>query len=232
MRKVYYEHPKDVLSQSQLFQSSSWRVGLARLMPMISVHLYQDMALAAKLVRILVAERKNNNNSSSSTDQMPHLIFFTTYILPVVSLATPNPAFLSEVWDYLSGFSYRVRYRIYQEWSETVLASHPLLADAKSNVLTETRKVMRRLSKENVKQYGRSLAKLSHANPVIVFNTMMEQIQAYENLVLPIVDCLKYLTTFGTDVLGCKRQARVPSMILTELACVFGSTFRFYSLFS
>nr|KAI8743009.1 THO complex subunit 2-like [Biomphalaria glabrata] len=60
---------------------------------------------------------------------------------------------------------------------------------------------MKRLSKETVKPSGRQLGKLSHSNPSIVFEYILNQIQRYDNLIGPVVDSLKYLTTISYDML-------------------------------
>ena len=65
----------------------------------------------------------------------------------------------------------------------------------------ETKRMMRRLSKENTKQYGRHLGKLTHCVPSVVFDTMLEQIQAYDNLIVPVVEMMRYLTPMSFDVL-------------------------------
>ena len=62
--------------------------------------------------------------------------------------------------------------------------------------------MMRRLSKENTKQYGRYLGKITHGVPSVVFDTILEQIQAYDNLIVPVVDMMKYLTPMSFDVLS------------------------------
>ena len=61
---------------------------------------------------------------------------------------------------------------------------------------------MRRLSKENTKQYGRHLGKITHCNPGVVFDTILGQIQAYDNLIVPVVEMMKYLTPLSFDVLS------------------------------
>lgn len=48
---------------------------------------------------------------------------------------------------------------------------------------------------------GRTIAKTSHSNPTLVFSIMLDQVQGYDNLVIPVVDACKYLTNFGYDVL-------------------------------
>merc|ERR1719457_282937 len=61
---------------------------------------------------------------------------------------------------------------------------------------------MKRLTKENVKPSGRQIGKLSHSNPTILFDYILSQIQWYDNLITPVVDSLKYLTSLNYDVLA------------------------------
>ena len=60
---------------------------------------------------------------------------------------------------------------------------------------------MRRLTKDTVKQSGRQLGKISHSNPGTLFDTILVQIQRYDNLIGPVVDSLKYLTNLTYDML-------------------------------
>ena len=51
--------------------------------------------------------------------------------------------------------------------------------------------MLKRLTKEAVREKGRQLAKCAHANPTCVFTTMLTQAEAYYNLVPIIVDSLR-----------------------------------------
>ncbi|CAG9091802.1 unnamed protein product [Plutella xylostella] len=62
--------------------------------------------------------------------------------------------------------------------------------------------IMKRVSKENIKPQGRHIGKLSHAAPAFLFDYMLLQIQTYDNLIGPVVESLKYLTSLSLDVLG------------------------------
>ena len=62
--------------------------------------------------------------------------------------------------------------------------------------------MMRRLSKENTKQYGRHLGKITHSNPGVVFDTILSQIQSYDNLIVPVVEMMKYVTPMSFDMLS------------------------------
>jgi hypothetical protein len=58
----------------------------------------------------------------------------------------------------------------------------------------DTRRILKRLAKENLKQLGRMVAKIAHANPMTVLRTIVHQIEAYKDMIAPVVDAFKYLT--------------------------------------
>lgn len=98
----------------------------------------------------------------------------------------------------------------------------------------DTRRILKRLAKENLKQLGRMVAKLAHANPMTVLRTIVHQvlfllhnalfisflknidflfltkqnvlflwdsvmqIEAYRDMITPVVDAFKYLTQVCT----------------------------------
>ena len=43
---------------------------------------------------------------------------------------------------------------------------------------------------------------VAHSNPIVVFDTVISQLEVYDNLIQPVVDSFKYLTPFGYDVLS------------------------------
>ena len=61
------------------------------------------------------------------------------------------------------------RYRLYGQWKNESHAQHPKLLRARADVIERCKYIMKRLAKENVKQLGRQLGKLSHSNPGAVF---------------------------------------------------------------
>ena len=72
---------------------------------------------------------------------------------------------------------------------------------AQAKAVDRTKYVLKRLTKDTVKQSGRQLGKISHANPGALFDTILVQIQRYDNLIGPVVDTLKYLTSLSYDIL-------------------------------
>jgi THO complex subunit 2 len=61
---------------------------------------------------------------------------------------------------------------------------------------------MKRLSKENIRAVGRQLARLSHGSPVPVFSHILNQIEAFDNLIPVVVEALRYSTDLSRDVLS------------------------------
>ncbi|KAF9903789.1 THO complex subunit 2 [Linnemannia zychae] len=123
--------------------------------------------------------------------------------LPTISLIYSNPGMVNEVWQVLKSLRYETRFGLYGEWKSESPKMYPELLVATAETEKESKNVMRRINKEDVKQYGRKFAKLAHSNPLIVFAAAMKQLEGgYDNMVQPLVDACKYLTDFGYDVLG------------------------------
>jgi THO complex subunit 2 len=76
-----------------------------------------------------------------------------------------------------------------------------LLLAARQVAKLDTRRILKRLAKENLKQLGRMVAKLAHANPMTVLRTIVNQIEAYRDMIAPVVDAFKYLTQLEYDIL-------------------------------
>jgi len=74
----------------------------------------------------------------------------------------------------------------------------------RSEVITglECRAVMKRLSKDNYKEKGKLLAKITHPNPLVVFSVILGQIESYDNMITLIVDSFKHLSPLALDVLS------------------------------
>ncbi|KAK3816703.1 MAG: transcription factor/nuclear export subunit protein 2-domain-containing protein [Linnemannia gamsii] len=123
--------------------------------------------------------------------------------LPTISLINSNPGMVNEVWQVLKSMRYETRFGLYGEWKSESPKMYPELLVATAETEKEAKNVMRRINKEDVKQYGRKFAKLAHSNPLIVFAAAMKQLEGgYDNMVQPLVDACKYLTAFGYDILG------------------------------
>ncbi|OVA14452.1 THO complex [Macleaya cordata] len=123
-----------------------------------------------------------------------------TCILPSLQLIPANPAVGQEIWEVMCLLPYEVRYRLYGEWEKDD-ERIPMVLAARQTAKLDTRRILKRLAKENLKQLGRMVAKLAHANPMTVLRTIVHQIEAYRDMIAPVVDAFKYLTQLEYDVL-------------------------------
>lgn len=126
--------------------------------------------------------------------------FIQNHLIPAISFGSHDSLILSqELWyNILSKIPYSERYTYYGGWIDSLSFYSEFI---RSSSITEARKVMRRLAKENVRQYGRLVAKVTHSNPVIVLPLIIDQLQAYDNIIAPVVDAFKFLTPLSFDVL-------------------------------
>jgi THO complex subunit 2 len=173
------------------------------LLKQLGVELQTDIPLLTKLCRLLAHIFQEHMELWTNADSKKPLNFILAQtLLPALSLLPPNPGLVYELWEAMKLLSFADRYNTYGYWRGVAYEKHPALIMAKAKAVNATKKIMRRVAKENVKQIGRGLAKIAHSNPVIVFDAILSQIEAYDNLIQPMVDSFKYLTPLGFDILS------------------------------
>ncbi|XP_037678702.1 THO complex subunit 2 [Choloepus didactylus] len=215
-------------------------------------HLSHDPILFAKVVRIGKSFMKEFQSDGSKQEDkekteviLSCLLSITDQVLlPSLSLMDCNACMSEELWGMFKTFPYQHRYRLYGQWKNETYNSHPLLVKIKAQTIDRAKYIMKRLTKENVKPSGRQIGKLSHSNPTILFDYILSQIQKYDNLITPVVDSLKYLTSLNYDVLAyciiealanpekerMKHDDTTISSWLQSLASFCGAVFRKYPI--
>ena len=139
--------------------------------------------------------------------------FIQSFILPSLSMYQANPSLVMEVWSILELFPYTTRYRLYRDWRGVGLEraglqpfgdkKKPLvLVESEMNAGKNARYVLKRLAKETIRESCRQIAKVSHNNPLVIFTTVLGQIESYDNLVSVMVDTMRFVSPLGMDVLG------------------------------
>ncbi|KAJ6053364.1 uncharacterized protein N7446_009376 [Penicillium canescens] len=201
----------------------------------------QDACLLAKLVRIgkgSLIQDGSEQNKSRWRDLCKRLL------LPAVSLTKANPGVVNEVFELISFFPRDVRYNMYAEWYSGQTSRLPDIKEAFDQARAETKDTLKRLSKTNIRPMARALAKIAYANPGIVINVAISQIESYENLIEVVVECARYFTYLGYDTLswalvnslGQKGRSRVQesglltSRWLNALSAFAGRTYKRYSI--
>ncbi|KAK7560301.1 transcription factor/nuclear export subunit protein 2-domain-containing protein [Phyllosticta citricarpa] len=211
------------------------------LLNLTGVKIGQDPALLTKLARIgkwSLSDDKSEGNFKRWADLAKRLL------VPALSLTKSNPGVVNEIWDLLKLYPTATRYNIYAEWYTGQTSRTEDIKSAFAQSQAETKDVLKRISKTNTKQQARALAKVAYSSPGIVFRVALNQIESYDNLVEVIVECARYFTYLGYDVLtwslmnslGGKGRDRVQadgmltSRWLQALSLFAGRAFKRYSI--
>lgn len=125
-----------------------------------------------------------------------------------LSLFTPNPAISADLWSLLSILPYTTRYSLYKDWrggglERAGVSSKPLFqVQSEMEAGKAARYSLKRLAKDNVRDMGRQVSKVTHSNPLVVFSTILSQVESYDNLIEMMVEAVRFVTPLGLDVLG------------------------------
>ncbi|XP_022903408.2 THO complex subunit 2 [Onthophagus taurus] len=168
-----------------------------------------DSVLMYKIIRIaklaLSSYGIENHRSIIPTNDTLYYDVITlldTTILPSLSYMDCNCSVAEEIWSLLKLYPYQTRYCLYSRWKNETYSLYPELLRKRGDSEKQIKNIMKRVSKENIKPVGRLIGKLTHSSPGFLFDYILLQIQVYDNLIHPVVDSLKYLTSLSYDVLG------------------------------
>lgn len=233
---VYFYSPwKQELPGCEMSELLSGFIPLLRL---LGPHLHRNTILFQQVCRLVKVAME-----SPSADQTAWLEVVRNLLLPALTMTAGNSGLVSEVWGILRQLPYIERYNLYGEW-KYALYRRPELRARQAETEKEAKGILKRISSDNVKQSGRSLAKSSHANPTVFFTVALNQVQSYSNLIAPIVESAKFLTRFEYDVFGfnlidalsnpekerTKQDGTSVSMWLQSLAAFTGTLYKRYAL--
>ena len=113
-----------------------------------------------------------------------------------------NPSLTHELWMFVKLWPYSVRYALYGEWKSETYEKIPELAVASAGCRKDIQYIMNRLSKDNIKTYGRLIGKIVHSNPTIAFSYILNAIESYDNMIPFVVEATRYLTALEFDILS------------------------------
>ncbi len=165
-----------------------------------------------RLLRLTLTKLVTESKSSSYVSVPQDIFsFFNEFLVPSLSLFPSNPAISTELWSVLKLLPYDIRYRLYEGWKGSGLEKGGLIGGGSKplpNVESEmvagkaARYSLKRLSKDNIRDMSRQLAKVTHSNPLVVFATILSQIESYDNMVEVMVEAQRFVNALGLDVLG------------------------------
>lgn len=212
------------------------------LLNLSGVNIGRDASLLAKFATI-GTKSLSQDHSEANLGRWQDLL--KRLLVPALSLTKSNASVVNEIYDMLRYYPTPVRFSIYAEWFEGATSRQPALVSAFSRARLETISTMKRISTTNLTLMARTLAKTAYANPGIAFKVALGQIQSYSNLTEVVVECAKYFTDLGYDVLiwslmsslGDKNRShtRDDSALLTSrwliaLSKFAGKVFKRYSI--
>ncbi len=123
-------------------------------------------------------------------------------LLPCLSYFDGSSALPNEMWNMLSRLPYLKRYELYALWKSTHHGKDPGYLAMHLSVKKKSSNTLKRLTKDNVKLYGRKLSKIAHCNPILVLDHCINLVEGYDNLIDPVLAILKYMTPLSLDVLS------------------------------
>lgn len=165
---------------------------------LIGVKVGRDPVLITKLYRIGINSLETDS-SEANTHRWINLC--KKLLVPALSLLGHNSPVVSEAYDMLKRFSQATRYSIYSEWYLGATSRLDDMSDAFATSIAETKDILKKISKTNVKPMARALAKAATSSPGIVFRIAIAQMESYSNLVEVVVECARYFTSLGFDIL-------------------------------
>ena len=210
------------------------------LLNLTGIKIGQDPTLLLKLVRI---GRHSLDADSSDWNKKRWIDLSKRLLLPALCLVKRNPAVANEVFEVLKHFPDATRFSIYAECYTGPTSRLPDIKSAFDQVRAETKDILKRISKTTIKPMARALAKVAYASPGIVFSVALGQIEIYDNLVETVVECARYFTYLGYDVLNwsllnslggpgrnrVQADGMLTSKWLTALSLFAGRVFKRYS---
>ena len=173
------------------------------LLQRLGPYLHTEPLLVARMCRLCCAAFTSASAAEPPAQRVLDAIdmCIDAAILPALTVSSANPGLVHELWHLLEKRPYTARYRSYGVLHSKLkdADAHPELAMARAKTEEDTKRMMRRLSKENTKQYGRHLGKITHCVPSVVFDVMLGQIQSYDSLhtSLAHVACPPHQTSLG-----------------------------------
>ncbi|KAK0712155.1 transcription factor/nuclear export subunit protein 2-domain-containing protein [Apiosordaria backusii] len=168
------------------------------LMNVVGVNIGLDADLMSRLTSI--------GTKSLADDQSPEnverwLEILKRLLVPALSLGEANASVADSVWKLLKQYPISVRYNIYAEWYQGSISRLEPIRKAFAKTRLETLGILKRLSLTNIPEMAKSLAKIAYPSPGIVCKVSLSQIESYSNFIDAFVECTKYFTDLGYDVL-------------------------------
>ncbi len=187
---------------------------LMPIMRYLTVYVYHDPVLIVRICRIIKSFAYNGGENSSKAS--PWILELLDSLIGALALLPQNAHISWEIWEAMSRMDYLDRYLVYSNVLWNAYNTHPELMLVRARVKDEMRKLLKTLTKENVAKKKRSLAKLSHSNPLIVLESILDQVQEYESMIEVCRDALAYSSSLTLDMFSYLAVEELGGALLLE----------------
>jgi len=155
-----------------------------------------------KLCRVFKGYLKTPSTETEIHNEiLAHLqLIMGKYLLPGMTLFKCNPGVATEFWLAFQEIDYKMRYYYFNEWITNIQFSDPILIEKVVQTLNEINKWLKRLAKDKIRHNGRTLGKLSHNNPVFIFNEIVKAVKSYPNQITSMIGALNYSSNLSLDI--------------------------------
>lgn len=173
-----------------------------KLLPMLIIlgpNLHHDPILMYKIMRLCNSAIKqcslDGNKQPSNKNNLYYdvLTILDVALFPSLSFMDCNCCVAEEIWNIVKHYPYQNRYCLYARWKNDTPLQHASLLRKRADAQKRIKSIMKRVSKETIKPVGRSIGKLTHSSPGVLFDYVLIQIQLYDNLIgkrlIFYVDC-------------------------------------------
>ncbi|PLW09953.1 hypothetical protein PCANC_25777 [Puccinia coronata f. sp. avenae] len=160
---------------------------------------HMHMGVFHKVATLTAAAVQTPSNEARGDPRWNYILRW--FLLPGLCMTQGCVAASNVIWKVLQSYSYEERYMMYGEWKDRIYQRIPELKVERVKADAETKRVLKTMTLDNLREKSRALAKLASSNPCIVFNAALNQVQTYDNLIACVIECLRYLNLFALDVL-------------------------------
>lgn len=190
----YYDQWVDNLplcqSRDQLLEVSG------QLVKFLGPLLTQDHGNFIQLCEIIA---HNLRKDTSQENKEIWFNYFRNYIFPYMGWIQNNTVAIDKAFSILEQYPTEDRFNLYGELNQVLAKNNPYVKISFGKAEKATKDTLKRLSKENVNQMMRQLARISVSNPLPCFLTIIQQIESYDNLNSLVVETASHFSRYGWD---------------------------------
>jgi len=172
------------------------RLQIYPLLQYLEVGLSENPSVTIKVARLMADIAKSGYKGELGANHAcddPQNIYFHIVCILFRSrcLMSANSQFSSILWSILKSLKYSDRFAVY----ENILQGYKdifLMQQHGSVVSKRTNDILKKMTKDDAKVKSRLLVQFIHSNPLIVCDKIVSQAQAYENLIEPMSELVRW----------------------------------------